>query len=406
MGFFSTVLNFSLIYLEIYPTIVRGGRIHIARGFMLKRMYYLDNLRVFLTMLVIVFHTSIAYGGSGSWYFEDVDKSQLNATMVILTIFTAVCQAFFMALFFFISGYFTPKSYDRKGPFRFLSDRLLRLGIPMVLYMLWIGPSTIYLAEYRHEQTYTEFFRESILHFKIINFGPLWFAEALIYFAFFYVLYLMIFKKSEDASARSIAFPTGARLLGFALGSGLAAFLTRFIFPLGTGPMELQLGYFPLYILLFIAGILAYRHNWLEQIPSLLSKIWLRTALILIPVFPLLLILTGALNGNLTYSGGFHLQAFLYAMWEPFICFGICLGLLFLFRRRMNKASRIMERLAKLAFTAYIIHPVVVVSCTLVMHHVDLAPLLKLIIVAPVSVVLTFAASQVIYKIPYASRIL
>ncbi|MFD1774996.1 acyltransferase family protein [Paenibacillus rhizophilus] len=373
---------------------------------MLKRLYYLDNLRVFLTMLVIVFHTSIAYGGAGSWYYEDVDKSQINATIIVLTIFTAVCQAFFMALFFFVSGYFTPKSYDRKGPLRFLSDRLLRLGIPMVLYMLWLGPTTIYLAKYRDEQTYAEFFRESIMHVKKINFGPLWFAEALIYFALFYVLYRMIFKKSEDTSTRPIAFPVGARLLGFALGSGLAAFLTRFVFPLGTGPLELQLGYFPLYILLYIAGILAYRHNWLEQIPSLLSKVWLRTALILIPVFPLLLIVTGALSGNLTYSGGLHLQAFLYAMWEPFICFGVSLGLLCLFQRRMNKASRLMDRLSKLAYTAYIIHPVVVVSSTLLMHQVNLAPLLKFIIVAPVSVVLTFAAAQVIYKIPYADRIL
>ncbi len=96
---------------------------------MKQRLDYLDNLRTALTVLVLVFHTSIAYGGAGSWILEDVDKSELNATIVLFTIFTAVCQAFFMGLFFFLTAYFIPASYDRKGAAKFLKDRLVRLGI-------------------------------------------------------------------------------------------------------------------------------------------------------------------------------------------------------------------------------------------------------------------------------------
>ncbi len=82
---------------------------------MRHRLDYLDHLRTALTVLVLVFHTSIAYGGAGSWILEDVDKSELNATIILFTIFTAVCQAFFMGLFFFLTAYFIPASYDRKG---------------------------------------------------------------------------------------------------------------------------------------------------------------------------------------------------------------------------------------------------------------------------------------------------
>jgi glucans biosynthesis protein C len=110
------------------------------------RLYYLDDLRVFLTMLVIVHHTSITYGAGGSWYFEDVDKAELTVTSILLTLFTAVNQAFFMGFFFFLSGYFTPLSYDRKGAGKFLADRFVRLGIPLIAFVFLLGPFTSYIA--------------------------------------------------------------------------------------------------------------------------------------------------------------------------------------------------------------------------------------------------------------------
>ena len=49
-------------------------------------------------------------------------------------------QSYFMCLFFFLSGYFTPSSYDRKGPMRFLADKLQRLGIPFLAFTFVLGP--------------------------------------------------------------------------------------------------------------------------------------------------------------------------------------------------------------------------------------------------------------------------
>ena len=44
-----------------------------------------------------------------------------------------VNAAFFMGLFFLISAYFVPSSFERKGTWTFLKDRFLRLGIPFAL---------------------------------------------------------------------------------------------------------------------------------------------------------------------------------------------------------------------------------------------------------------------------------
>ena len=47
-----------------------------------------------------------------------------------------------MALLFFIAGYFAAAAYDRKGFSPFVHDRLVRLGLPTLLYMFAIGPLT------------------------------------------------------------------------------------------------------------------------------------------------------------------------------------------------------------------------------------------------------------------------
>jgi hypothetical protein len=49
-------------------------------------------------------------------------------------------QAFFMGCFFLLAGFFTPGSYDRKGGRSFLADRLLRLGVPLLIYEFVLGP--------------------------------------------------------------------------------------------------------------------------------------------------------------------------------------------------------------------------------------------------------------------------
>jgi len=53
-----------------------------------------------------------------------------------LDVFLALNQAYFMGFFFLIAGYFTPGALDRKGAGRFARDRLVRLGIPLLLFVI------------------------------------------------------------------------------------------------------------------------------------------------------------------------------------------------------------------------------------------------------------------------------
>ena len=90
------------------------------------RIYFVDYLRGALVSLVILHHTAITYGGSGSFYYTESATDPVAS--LLLTLFTNFNQAWFLGAFFLLSAYFTPGSFDRKGVRGFLKDRLIRSG--------------------------------------------------------------------------------------------------------------------------------------------------------------------------------------------------------------------------------------------------------------------------------------
>ena len=107
------------------------------------RLFYLDNLRIYLTVLVILHHAALAYGGSGNWSVRDPAVDAISPNL--LGFFNALNQSYFMSAFFLLAGYFTPRSFERKGALQFLIDRLIRLGIPILVYTTLILNLTDYL---------------------------------------------------------------------------------------------------------------------------------------------------------------------------------------------------------------------------------------------------------------------
>ena len=102
------------------------------------RLLYVDNLRTYLIVMVILWHMAITYGASGFWPYRESRPDE--RTSLAYTIFGVLNQPYVLGFFFLIAGYFTPGSYDRKGPARFYLERLLRLAIPLLIYVWLIGP--------------------------------------------------------------------------------------------------------------------------------------------------------------------------------------------------------------------------------------------------------------------------
>src|SRR5437870_11498123 len=112
---------------------------------MSKSSLALSNLRGFAIVMVVAFHSFIAYLGSqpASQLPFDLPPYGWRANPIVdsarwfgFDLFCALQYVYLMQLLLFLSGPFVWPSLSRKGSGTFLYDRLVRLAIPFA-----VGPS-------------------------------------------------------------------------------------------------------------------------------------------------------------------------------------------------------------------------------------------------------------------------
>jgi len=374
-----------------------------------SRLLFVDNIRVFLTILVLLHHLMITYAGTGGWIYKEGRQDFI--TDGLGSWFCAVNQAYFMGLFLLIGAYFVPASYDRKGAWRFVKDRLIRLGIPLAVYSWIINPLFVYAFSYQElRMPFWRFFPRVYFNSgELIGQGPLWFVEVLFIFSLVYVAWRLVLRSRPAAPAVETRFPGNGAIALFALFLGIAGFLVRLVFIMDAytfKPLNLQLPFFTQYIALFVMGLIAYRRNWLVSLPDKTGRLWLGIAAILIILWAPLVIVGGAIENDAPFKGGWHWQSLVYALWESFLCISMCIGLIYAFRRYLNHRGRIAGFFVPNAYAAYLIHAPVITAVALAVRDITIYPLLKWAVVALVAVPLCFGLSSLIRKLPYTDRVL
>ncbi len=191
------------------------------------RLVFADNLRVFLTVLVVAHHAGQAYGPTGGrWPVFEPERSPL------LGPFFSVNAAFFMGLFFLLAGNFVPGAYQRKGAASFFKDRLVRLGLPLLLMTLFVfGPIT-YLDATESASSQPSFLRFMLVDYLgrwQVEFAHLWFVAHLLLYSIAYVLYRALMPDVP----RAAGVPNHRHILSYVLGLALVTFVVRIWFPTG-----------------------------------------------------------------------------------------------------------------------------------------------------------------------------
>jgi len=369
-----------------------------------KKLFYIDNIKILLTVLVVLHHTFITYGAPGGWYYTQ--KTTHIEALAPMTMFVSINQSFFMGFFFLLSAYFTGPSYDRKGASQFIIDRLLRLGIPLLFYSFVLSPFFSYLVYYFAKGQHVSYLQYLAGYDNWIDFGVMWFVAALLVFTFSYVvgrsLVKIIFKKPLPA-------PGVGTILLFAVLLGVISFLIRIIFPVGwvLKPLGFQLGHFPQYILLFIVGLLAYRNQWFEGLSQPTGKGLALSAGLCLLFFPVFFLIRVKLNMPIAwYSGGFHWQSLLYAVWEQWIGLSILTALLSMGKRIWNTSSALFGKLARCSFAVYIFHPLAIIALSLAVRNWAVDPAIKLLVVAPLAVLNSFLLGALIVLIPGVKKVI
>jgi glucan biosynthesis protein C len=120
---------------------------------MSKSSLALTNLRGFTILIVVAFHAVLAYLGSQPASPAPFDSPPYHwKAFPILDperwfgfdLFCASQYVYLMHFMFFLSGLFVWGILQRKGPKRFLYDRLLRLGLPFVIGVYVLMPLAHY----------------------------------------------------------------------------------------------------------------------------------------------------------------------------------------------------------------------------------------------------------------------
>jgi len=324
------------------------------------RLQYLDHIKVFLTIVVVVFHCTCVFDGNGAFginvYGTDTLKSDWKQdaeafpTMSNAFVkyfgqwFEIINNAYFMGLFFFISGFFTPSSFERKGAHDFLKDKFKRYGIPVIVTYLILQPVMNFIF-CRFVGGYSWYFYG--IRGSWIAGGPCWFLLALLFFNTLYA-----FDNSEPLRIRA---PSVGMLLvvGFVLG------LAKFPFPTDAEIFQVPHGFamLPQYTLFFYSGVMAKRGDWLASIADYPeSSKWMMRILAIV------LLVLQYMNLALRWQVSSGACATVLEGFEGVVYSFVILELSSKFLNR--DLGPLMHALSTAAYTAYIIHPLVVNTVT------------------------------------------
>lgn len=374
-----------------------------------KRLLYIGNIRLFVVILAVIMHLSVTYSGMGSWYYQE-GRILSGGEKAFFSFFQPFMQAFVMGFLFLIAGYFVPGAYDSKGFGPLLKDRAMRLGVPTLLFMFLVAPFTEYvlLGSPTPGQDFISFYAQNITSLRILSgTGPLWFAVALLIFTVIYAVVRRMAGRTCHASQRKLS-PTPAALCVLVLVIAALTFLVRIWFPVTTSLFNMPLSYFGQYIVLFIAGILAYRYDLLSKLNKSYIGLLYGAPHWGLGVWVVLMLACQAFwsRDYALLDGGLTWQSALYALWESFAAVAMVVSLLVLFREKFNSQRKLTKKISDSAFAVYVFHTPVIVAITLLFQPVDWPPFIKFITMIPACVPICFAVSYIFRKIPLLKKIL
>ena len=368
-----------------------------------ERLYFVDNLRTYIIVLVVLHHLAIVYGTGYIFYYVEPAYNDALA-YIVLAIFTAINQAFFMGLLFLISGYFSPGSLDRKGPKLFVRDRLIRLGIPLVVFYFVLNPIASLglnygespLAHIATPLTWQDYP-------KLVGFGPIWFIAMLLIFDIGFAIWCVARRNRAPHRERSEEPPRYRTIAAFIIVLAVTTYLIRIVVPLDKFVAGFPtISYLPQYLSFFIIGTVAVRHNWFRAVPKSMGRVGFALVLVAtVTLFPLAI-----LSGTTNFFGSGTWQSAVYALWDSTVAVGMSLGLITLFRERINWSGGFTRFLQRHSYTVYIIQAPIIVFVAVGLIGLSFEHLLKFGLAAMITVPLSFAVAYLVLKIPYASRVL
>lgn len=365
------------------------------------RTTWADNLKIALVTGVIVAHAIMAWTGVGNWVLEEPHVR--DPLWSVLSLLAAVGGLFGMALFFLVAGYFTPRSFERKGLGRYLADRVVRLGVPLVAYVILLSP----LVEY--VDTDNAAWDRGFLAFAPTMWwpwppawGPTWFLAVLLVFSTVYAVWRTSFPRRNNPTVLRVRY-----LAGVAAAVAVASYLVRVGSPIGDEPMRIPMPQAPAWIAGFTLGAVGAERGWFEPVDPRLARRARTVALVSMLGVMGMFAAAGLLGTDLDlFLGGSTWHALVTAALEGAVVVSIPFWLVDVFQRRAPVQGRLLREAGRAAFAAFLVHQAVLVGLVLMARWVAWPPEVAWALVTVVAVVASFGLGALVVRIPGVSRVL
>ncbi|HWR38090.1 MAG TPA: acyltransferase family protein, partial [Patescibacteria group bacterium] len=359
------------------------------------RLYFLDNLRSFIILLVIAFHVSLGYMFPPLewWYVIDIKQS------LFFTAFVMLVDVFIMPTMFLIAGYFTVPVLQRGSVSAFFRNKINRIVLPWIAGVLLLAPAITYMIWFSRSATppaYLFFWQTMFFTPKIFNQAHYWFLGLLFYF---YLLAVSLYR-FRPALLRAKAQPTDPTVplfLGFGAITATTFWLATLVAPADLWFNQLYVIAFQpsrllLYLAYFLLGIHAWRNAWFTAAgyrPSL--RQWSLITLLFAVIFLLYRLSFPVPPTSLLKAG--------HAVLHSFFCLGMVFTLLAFFQHKMNGSGYLWRRLSLTSYTIYYIHQAVVLPVAYAAQKLDMAIAAKYLLVSAVCLLATYLTAEIIIRI-------
>ncbi|WP_322518001.1 acyltransferase [Rhodopseudomonas palustris] len=370
----------------------------------------LDRARTFLTILVLIHHSVIPYTHFG----HTDEKSWIGFDCVVLA-----TDSFFMAMFFMLSGLFLWPSLDHRPKMgTFARDRLIRLGIPFAIAAVTVIPIAYYaLALQQNPDTrFTEFWWNMITVGPWPS-GPLWFLWVLLIFSVVGGTAYRISRRTLDPlnrlAALGFARPGLYIVAVFAITAVLYVPARVYFGPnqwFEFGPFSVQASRVLLYAAYFFigAGIGAcHPERGVLSAGGRLAQQWHIWALLALVPYAAMWGFIGIKRGILDnppdlpawYEAGYGLA---FTAFSVTVIFAI----LAYFLRFKRAGWSILDPLQHDAYGIFLVHYAWMLWLQYALFNVDLPAIAKAAIVFTLGLLLSWATTAGLRKIPGAYRVL
>jgi peptidoglycan/LPS O-acetylase OafA/YrhL len=381
----------------------------------------LGNLRGVVILIVLGFHSVLAYLDSlpAAARKFDTPPYEWEAYPIIdsqrwlgFDIFCAWHDVYLMSLMYFLSGLFVWGSLTRKGVRLFLSDRLLRLGLPIIAAVFVLMPVALYPAYLATatEPSVSDYWQQ----FTALPFwpcGPQWFLWQLLALSILAAAIYRLAPQAGDRLARwagRMSAQPGRFYIALAVASAAAYVPLALIYSpwswFQLGPFAFQWCRPLHYLVYFFAGIAVGTYGLdrgLLATDGVLARRWpiwvaVATATFLAWIAPTALVI------------GTHQPHFALllgsALGFVLACAGGGMVVLALALRFSTRRQRVLDSLSENAYGMYLVHYVFVVWLQYAMLGVALPAIVKAAIVFAGTLLLSWGTSAALRSIPLGSR--